>query len=800
MESTPYIRWFADTRIEDISLVGGKNASLGEMYSQLSLLGVCVPNGFCITAQAYWDYLEYNNLEQEIKDALLKMDQEYSQLGDISALKKGGARIRAAILKGEMPPAVAKDIEHAYKTLSDFYGVGAVDVAVRSSATAEDLPNASFAGQQESFLNVVSKDALIDACIHCLASLFTDRAIAYRKEHGFDHFKVALSIGVQKMIRSDLASSGVCFTLDPETGHSQVVVIEASYGLGESIVLGKVTPDNFMVHKPTFKDGFHAVLKKRLGDKKTKMVYGKTSVESVSLSLQEQQQYALSDDEVCTIAQLSMIIEDYYSKKAKKWVPMDIEWAKDGNDEKIYIIQARPETVHSHATHARQIYMLKPDQEWSQKKALLLQGIAIGEHIVTGTVRVIDSPKQLDQVQQGDIVVTDMTDPDWVPVMKRAAAIITNRGGRTCHAAIVSRELGIPALVGTKDATAVLKNNQEITLDCSCGSTGFIYQGHIPYTIQDVSLSLEKKYPTSLLLNIAQSDAALAQSLLPVDGVGLARTEFIIAHDIGIHPLALINQERIKDHKVLEYIEEKTALYQHKESFFVDQLAQGVGLIAAAFYPRPVVVRFSDFKTNEYKNLLGGSFFEEEEENPMLGYRGALRYYHGSYKQAFALECQAMQRVRDHMGLRNLILMIPFVRTLKEAELVVQELEKNGLVRGKNGLKLYMMCEIPSNVLLIDQFAQYFDGFSIGSNDLTQLVLGVDRDSAMLSTLFTEQDQAVKLMIKQAIDGAKRTHSHISICGQAPSDYPDFAQFLIEAGINAISLNADAVIRFMTQD
>lgn len=801
MNNGKYIRWFKDISIQDIPLVGGKNASLGEMFSQLTNVGVIVPNGFCVTSDGYWRFLAYNKYEDKIRLILEEMDQSYQETADLLCIQKAGSVVREMIANGIMPDDLATDIKQAYQDLSLAYGVQHADVAVRSSATAEDLPNASFAGQQESYLNVTNDQQLLDMCKKCMASLFTDRAIVYRIQNKFDHFKVALSIGVQKMIRADLAASGVSFSIDPETGHSDVVVIESSYGLGEAIVQGKVTPDNFIIHKPTLKKGFASLVKKTCGDKKIKMIYAThahSSIETVSVLLEEQRRFSITDEEVLKIARLTMVIEDHYSQKAGFHVPMDVEWAKDGNDGKLYIIQARPETIHGGKKQQALIqYKLQPNGDVNFKKQTILQGITVGQQIATGTARVITSSKQINQVEDGDILVTDMTDPDWVPIMKRAAGIITNRGGRTCHAAIVSRELGIPALVGTGNGTGTIRNGQEVTLDCSQGSTGYVYDGHIPYEIHEVSIDSFNKPSVNILVNIAQPDAALTNSLLPVDGVGLARIEFIIAHDIGIHPLALVYFDTLKDEELSKEIEDKTIGYAHKEDFFVDKLAQGIALIAAAFYPRPVIVRFSDFKTNEYRNLLGGSFFEEVEENPMIGFRGAIRYYHGRYKSAFALECQAILKVRNSMGLDNVQIMIPFVRTVSEAECVVAELGANGLVRGENNLKLLMMCEIPSNVILIDDFARYFDGFSIGSNDLTQLVLGVDRDSAVLAKLFNEQDDAVKAMIVMAIAGAKKNNKSITICGQAPSDYPEFAFFLIQQGIEGISLNPDAVIPFL---
>lgn len=790
-----YIKFFEDISIADVAIVGGKNASLGEMITQLTSQGIEVPTGFAITADAYWYYLQTNNFVEKMQTLMAELPDVY----DVKKLHITGSKIRKLIISGTMPDDLKKEIIDAYSQLSERYGTKRIDVAVRSSATAEDLPTASFAGQQDTFLNVSGVQELIDACKKSMASLFNDRAIVYRVEQGFDHFKVALSVGVQKMIRSDKAVSGVAFSLDTETGFADVVMIEASYGLGESIVQGLVTPDEYMVHKPTLMQGYKPIIKKLCGDKKTKIVYAKNNdrtgtTKTVAVAKKDQHQFALTDEEILILARYVGAIENHYSAKKNSWSPMDIEWAKDAQDGKLYIVQARPETVYAgKKNNVMQKYLLSN----KAPKERLISGLSIGYKIVSGIARVIQSAKDIAQVQNGDIIVTEMTDPDWVPVMKRAAGIITNRGGRTCHAAIVSRELGIPAIVGTKDGTQKIKNGDLITIDCSGGSEGIVYQGKLEYEVRDIVLTNVPTLPVSIMVNVANPDSAFQTSFLPVSGVGLARLEFIITNSIQIHPMALILPEQVKDKKIITAIEKITTAYTNKTEFFIDQLACGIGMIAAAFYPRPVIVRLSDFKSNEYRNLLGGKYFEVEEENPMIGFRGASRYYHERYKAAFALECAALARVREQMGLKNVKIMVPFVRTVQEAELVVEEMSKHGLIKGKDGLELIMMCEIPSNVLLIDQFCNYFDGFSIGSNDLTQLVLGIDRDSTIIASLFDERNEAVKKMMAMAIEGAHSKQKYIGICGQAPSDYPEIAEFLMSAGIDSLSLNADSIIPFL---
>jgi len=785
-----YIKLFKDIDIKDVPLVGGKNASLGQMINALSQEGVRVPNGFAVTAEAYWHFIEHNAMRTQIQELLSSVT-----LSDIKGLQQSGKKIRELIKQGVMPDDLKKEIIQAYADLSAEYNQDSCDVAVRSSATAEDLPNASFAGQQESFLNVSGNDALINRVVDCMASLFTDRAIAYRIQKGFAHDQVALSVGVQKMVRSDEAVSGVAFSLDTESGFKDVVMIEASYGLGEAIVQGLVMPDEYMMFKTTFKDNYFPLIKKHLGSKKEKIIYDqKGGTKTVPVSHHEQAEFCLTDKEIAQLARIIIIIENHYSDKKGSWCPMDVEWAKDANDGKLYILQSRPETVHSVAATKRSVQLFSTQV---QEDMALIEGLSIGQSVASGVARIVTSPNEAYKVQEKDIIVTDMTDPDWVPLMKKAAGIITNRGGRTCHAAIVSRELGVPAIVGTQNATTILKDGQVVTLDCSKGARGFVFDGSIPCTVQEVELDVVPTIDAKIMVNIAEPDRALHIAQLPTDGVGLARIEFIINNAIKIHPMALIHPEKITDSKVHDLINKHTVGYSNKKQYFVDTLARGVGMIAAAFYPRTVVVRMSDFKSNEYRNLIGGAFFEPLEENPMLGFRGASRYYNPRYKEAFALECAAMNTVRRQMGLDNITLMIPFVRTVKEGEKVLKSMAQHGLEKGSNGLKIIMMCELPSNIMLIDEFSRLFDGFSIGSNDLTQMILGVDRDSEILESLFDERDKAVKCFVEQAIEGAHRNNRPIGICGQAPSDYPEFAQFVLDRRIDSLSLSPDTVIPFL---
>ncbi len=782
-----FIRWFDEIGIGDVPLVGGKNASLGEMYRELGPQGINLAYGFAITAPAYREFLQTTGLDQEIKKILSGLDCH-----KVENLQERGLAIRHAIMAADLPADLQAAILSAYRTLCR--GDDPLDVAVRSSATAEDLPDASFAGQQESYLNVRGDAALLDCCQRCFASLFTDRAISYRVDKGFDHFKVALSIGVQKMVRSDLASSGVMFSLDTESGFRDVVLINAAYGLGENVVQGTVNPDEFMVFKPTLKTGFRPILQKKLGSKEFKLVYdvgGGKMTRNVPVLPQERARFAISDEDVLTLARWACLIEDHYSRKREAYTPMDIEWAKDGNTGVLFILQARPETVHSQKFKSPKLetYRLQ------QRGPVLITGRAVGERIAAGKVRVVESALHLQDVQPGEILVTDKTDPDWEPIMKKAAAIVTNRGGRTCHAAIVSRELGLPAIVGTERGTAVLRTGQEVTVSCAEGEAGIVYDGRLKFEVQQVSLEKLARPKTKIMLNVGNPSEALRLSFLPNDGVGLAREEFIITTFIKVHPQALLNYDSIEDAKLRREIDELTAGYENKAEFFVDKLAAGVAMIAAAFYPKDVIIRLSDFKTNEYANLVGGKAYEPQEENPMLGFRGASRYYHPRYRDAFALECRAMKKVRDEMGLTNLKLMIPFCRTVEEGRKVIAEMEKHGLRRGDKGLEVYVMCEIPSNVILAEEFSDVFDGFSIGSNDLTQLILGVDRDSETVAPIFDERNPAVKKMIASVIERAKAKGRKVGICGQAPSDYPEFAQFLVEQGIDSISLNPDVAVK-----
>jgi pyruvate,water dikinase len=786
-----FIKVFEEIGMKDVPLVGGKNASLGEMVCQLGPKGVLIPSGFAITAQAYWHFIKTNNLEDKIRKLLAQIDK--SDLQKFAAI---GHEIRSLIRSAQMPKDLVEEICLAYKNLEKLYGAKC-DVAVRSSATAEDLPEASFAGQQETFLNIRGEVELLKVCPDAYASLFTDRAISYRIHHGFDHMDVALSIGVQKMVRSDQASAGVVFTLDTESGLKDVIFITGSFGLGENIVKGAVNPDEFYVHKPTLKDGFKPLLKKRLGSKRLKMVYSqdsKNTTRNVATKEFEQKSFSLSDEEIIDLAKQSLIIEEHYSKIKNQWCPMDIEWAKDGIDGKVYIVQARPETVHSLKQKALffEEYVLK---EVPDKKSVIIAGKSVGRKIVSGVARTVESAKKMHNIEPGEILITDMTDPDWEPIMKIAGGIVTNRGGRTCHAAIVSREIGIPAIVGTGNATQKIKNGQMITLDCSTGEIGVVYDGKVPFDVKRVEYTDIKKPPVDIMMNVGNPDEAFNFALLPNSGVGLARLEFIINNTVKIHPMALVHSEKVTDFEDKKNIQDLTYGYTDKNQFFVDKLAQEAGTIAAAFYPRPVIIRLSDFKSNEYKELVGGKYFEPDEENPMLGFRGACRYYSEQYKEGFALECLAMKKIRDEMGLTNVKLMVPFVRTVQEAKTVIKEIEKHGLKQGKNGLEVYMMCEVPANVLLMDKFAEVFDGFSIGSNDLTQMVLAVDRDSELVASIFDERDESVKIMLEMAIQGAHKSKKKIGICGQAPSDYPEVAEFLVKKGIDSISLNPDSVLK-----
>jgi len=788
METKPrHVRWFKELGSGDVATVGGKNASLGEMYSQLSTLGVRVPNGFAITAQAFCEVMDRADAWPRLHRALDGLD-----VSDVDDLARRAEAARDIVLSAPLPADMTDEILAAYAQLRQEYGPE-MTLAVRSSATAEDLPGASFAGQHETFLNVSGDASLLDAVRNCFASLFKDRAISYRVDKGFDHFKVYQSVGVMKMVRADLAASGVTFTLDTESGFRDVVFTTGAWGLGENVVQGTVDPDEFYVFKPTLRQGHRSVLRRRLGSKEVRMVYskaaGRDTIRNVPTPKADQERFCISDTEVLALADAAVLIEEHYSAAAGQPTPMDVEWAKDGLDGQLYVVQARPETV-----AALKRLTLVDEYRLSDPGTAKVSGRAVGSSIATGRVRVITDISQLGTFQPGEVLVADTTMPDWGTVMKIAAAIVTNRGGRTCHAAIVARELGIPAVVGCEHATESLHTGDEVTVSCAEGATGHVYAGVVAYTKTQTDIADLARPRTELMLNLGNPDLAFQTALLPSDGVGLARMEFIVAEHIRVHPMALVHPEKIRDAKVREQIERLTQGYDSPADYFVRQLAEGVGTIAAAFYPRPVIVRMSDFKTNEYASLLGGSDFEPLEANPMIGFRGASRYAHPAYAEGFALECAAMKQVRETMGLTNVKLMIPFCRRVAEAERVMQAMAAHGLKRGEKGLEIYVMCEIPNNIIEIDAFAKLFDGFSIGSNDLTQLVLGIDRDSEILADQFDERDPGVKTMIRMAVEGAKRNHRHIGLCGQAPSDYPEMARFLVELGIDSISLTPDVIL------
>lgn len=785
--SFQYIRPFSELSINDIDSVGGKNASLGEMYRELSPQGVKVPNGFATTAEAYRAILKHNHLEISIAKALQALD-----INDTQALAKTGAQIRHWIVNAELPHDFISEIEQAYKQLENEYGIN-VDVAVRSSATAEDLPVASFAGQQETHLNISGSGELLHSCRQIFASLFTNRAISYREDKGFDHMSVALSIGVQKMVRSDKASSGVMFTIDTETGFKDIVLVTGSWGLGENVVQGTVNPDEFYVFKPTLASGHHPILKRQLGSKKIKMIYadGDTfsgSTRNIKVSKEQQAQFCISDDEIIALSKMAMTIEQHYSHQAGFYKPMDIEWAKDGESGELFIVQARPETVESSKSlHALENHILE------SKSTVLVHGKSVGRKIATAKVRVILEPSQMHKLKQGEILVTDITDPDWEPVMKIAGAIVTNRGGRTCHAAIIARELGIPAIVGCNVATKVLETGMDVTISCSEGDTGNVYQGILPYRIDNIDITtLPRPKRTHIMLNLANPDIAFETSMLPNSGVGLARMEFIINNSIKVHPNTLLNFDLLPK-STQQQISQLTQGYDNPKSYYVQRLAEGIATIAAAFYPKPVIVRLSDFKSNEYAALLGGDLYEPEEENPMIGFRGAVRYSSPAFSDAFALECAALRFARETMGLSNIAVMIPFVRTVDEGQKVINLMAEYGLIRGKASLKVYLMCEIPANVILAEQFLALCDGFSIGSNDLTQLTLGVDRDSSLLGN-YDERNEAVMKLIEIAIDACHKAGKYVGICGQAASDFPEISQFLVQKHITSISLNPDSIV------
>ncbi|KZS65641.1 phosphoenolpyruvate synthase [Mycobacterium kansasii] len=786
MSTFTYIRYFEEFGIEDVPLVGGKNASLGEMYQKLSEQGIRVPHGFAITAQAYKHMLDSAGAWDALHAELDDLDPD-----DVTALARKGKRAREIVYGAGLPDDLAAEIVAAYRTLQEEYGEE-VSLAVRSSATAEDLPTASFAGQQETFLNITGSESLLDACRRCFASLFTDRAIHYRIDQGFDQFKVSLSIGVMKMVRSDLASSGVMFTIDTESGFNDVVFITGAYGLGENVVQGAVDPDEFYVHKPTYQAGHRAVLRRLVGDKAVKMIFveggTKHTTRNMPAPKADRARFCITDEDVLELAGYACTIEGHYRR------PMDIEWAKDGLDGKLYIVQARPETAASQRSLTTiETYVLEGKGE------ILTEGRSVGEKVATGVAKRIDNLEQLSAFRPGQVLVADTTTPDWEPVMKTAAAVVTNRGGRTCHAAIIARELGIPAVVGAGDATTSVPDGQVVTVSCVEGDTGRVYRGEVGFHVDRTEVADLARPRTQIMINLGNPDLAFKTSFLPNDGVGLARMEFIVSEYIKVHPLALLHPDKVDDPDARRTIERLTRGYADGSEFFVQRLSEGIGTIAAAFWPKPVVVRMSDFKTNEYASLTGGSGFEPTESNPMIGFRGASRYAHPAYAEGFALECRAMQRVREEMGLTNVVIMLPFVRRVAEADLVLTTMAEHGLQRGRNGLQVYAMCEIPNNVILLDEFAKRFDGFSIGSNDLTQLTLGVDRDSEIVAFDYDERDEGVKEMIRLAVEGCRRNGIHSGLCGQAPSDYPDMAEFLVRIGIDSISLNPDVVVKTTRQ-
>jgi len=786
MGTSGYVRFFEEIGIEDVPLVGGKNASLGEMFQKLSSQNVRIPHGFAITAAAYRHMLDKAGAWDRLHAELDNIDPT-----DVAALARKAKRAREIVYGAGLPDDLAGQILAAYRALQQEYGEE-VSLAVRSSATAEDLPTASFAGQQDSYLNIKGDESLLDTCRRCFASLFTDRAIHYRIDQGFDHFKVSLSIGVMKMVRSDISSSGVMFSLDTESGFRDAVFVTGAYGLGENVVQGAVDPDEFYVHKPTYLAGHRAVLRRLLGDKAVKMILvegeTKNTTRNIPTPKADRARFCLTDEDVLELAGYACAIEQHYGR------PMDMEWAKDGIDGKLYIVQARPETVASqHSVTALETYVLEGRGE------ILAEGRSVGERIASGAVKRIENLTHLAEFKPGQVLVADTTTPDWEPVMKTAAAIVTNRGGRTCHASIIARELGIPAVVGTGDATTSVPDGAVVTVSCAEGDSGRVYNGAVGFHVDRTEVGDVARPRTQIMINLGNPDLAFKTSFLPNDGVGLARMEFIISEYIKVHPLALMHPEKVDDPEVRRTIDRITQGYPDGSAFFVERLSEGIGTIAAAFWPKPVVVRMSDFKTNEYASLLGGQGFEPSESNPMLGFRGASRYAHPAYAEGFALECRAMQRVRDEMGLTNVILMLPFVRRIAEADLVLQTMADLGLRRGENGLKVYAMCEIPNNVILIDEFAKRFDGFSIGSNDLTQLTLGVDRDSEIVAFDYDERDEGVKEMIRLAVEGCRRNGIHSGLCGQAPSDYPDMAEFLVRVGIESMSLNPDTVVKTTRQ-
>ncbi|MEN8302933.1 MAG: phosphoenolpyruvate synthase [Campylobacterota bacterium] len=779
-----YIRFFDELSIDDIPVVGGKNASLGEMYKNLTSKGIHIPNGFATTSEAYWLLLKENNIRKSIGEILFDLD-----ISDTSNLQSRGKAVRKLILNSKLPKVLEDEILEAYKILSQEYAKRTVDVAVRSSGTAEDLPEASFAGQQETFLNINTPQKLLQSVKQCFASLFTDRAISYRESRGFNHFKVALSVGVQKMVRSDKASSGIMFTIDTESGSENLILINSIFGLGENVVSGRVNADEFFIFKPTLKLGINTILKRSLGSKREKMLYSNDGRETINVetSRAEQNSFSIDDSEAIELAKQALIIEEYYKK------PMDIEWAKDADENRLYIVQARPETVQSQLQTTSNLE--KYSIEVPKETKLLASGRAVGDKIGVGKVNVIDSTSEFSKFRDGDVLVADTTNPDWEPIMKKASAVVTNRGSRTCHAAIVAREIGVPAVVGCTNATEALQDGVSVSVSCAQGDEGFVYDGILEYKKEKIDLNELKPTQTKLFMNVGNPAEAFNFAKMPNDGVGLARMEFIMTHSINAHPMALVDMKKDKSIKDSDSITSFMTPYSDTKEFFLTKLSEGIGMIAAAFYPKPVIIRTSDFKSNEYRNMPGGLEYEAEEENPMIGFRGASRYYDESYKEAFAWECQALKRVRNEMGLTNIKIMLPFVRTPDEGKKVIKIMNTQGLVQGENSLEIFAMCEIPSNVILADEFLKLFDGYSIGSNDLTQLTLGVDRESAKIAHIFDERNEAVRRVLKMAIDACKKADKYIGICGQAPSDYPEITEFLVKSGIDSISLNPDSIYK-----
>jgi len=787
-----YIINLKEVSLKDINLVGGKNASLGEMIQNIESIGIKVPNGFAITTNAYHDFIKFNNLDEKIIDLVSNLDEN-----NLPELRRVGAEVRQLIRNGKFPEDLQNEIRNKYKLLSETYGQDMIDVAVRSSATAEDLPDASFAGQQETFLNVRGSETILEAVRNCFASLFTDRAISYRNTFKYNHFDVALSVCVQKMVRSDMAASGVAFSLDPESGFKDVVVVNASYGLGEMIVQGAVSPDEFIIFKPSLEKGYSSIIEKKIGNKDKKMIYGEDHgklTKTVSISEEQKEKFSITDKQALEIAKWVSSIEKYYTALKGKWCPMDVEWAIDGITNELYIVQARPETIHSQKK-TKKLVEYHVDSEGKKPSVI---GIAVGDGLAFGEVNImhtLDGNIDESNFIEGSVLVTDMTDPDWEPIMKKASAIITNKGGRTCHAAIVAREMGLPAIVGCRNATDILKAKQKVTVSCAEGDSGFVYDGYVDYEKTETSLEDLPKVATPIMLNVASPDIAFKFSHLPNAGVGLAREEFIINNYIKVHPLALLKHKELGDEKLSKEIKKIISGYDDEETFFVKRLSYGIARIASSFYPNKVIVRLSDFKSNEYYNLLGGSYFEPKEENPMIGWRGASRYYSNEYEEAFGMEIKAIKRVREKMGLDNVVVMIPFCRTVDELLKVYKVMEKYGLKRGEKGLEVYLMAELPSNIFMADEFAKHIDGFSIGSNDLTQLTLGLDRDSALVAHIYDERNTAVKRAISHLIKVGKENGVKVGICGQGPSDFPDFAEFLVEEGIDSISVTPDSLLK-----